>query len=102
MKITETELLELGISRNLWNSWKETLNCLWSMAKKQFPAAKNCENSIQINEWQVQANFVNNKFIEVTAEKDHKQMMCIRLSNNLPTIVHCIYLLIKVDKAIHK
>ena len=102
MKITETELLELGISQNLWNNWKETMNCLWSMAKKTFPVAKNGGNVIQIDQWQVQANFMNNKYIEVVAEKDDKQMMSIRLNNNLPTIVHCIYLLIKVDKAIHK
>lgn len=102
MQITEKELQQMGISKNLWSNWKETMNCLWAMAKKQFPHAQNSENGIHIDQWCVQANFINNKYIEVVAEKDDKQMMTIRLNNNLPTIVHCIYLLIKVDKAIHK
>lgn len=95
--MTETELQELGISRNLWNEWQETMNALWSMARTKFNGVENVTNTIVIGKWIIKANFVNGKFIEVVAEKDEEERISVRLKNNLPVVVHSIYLLIKFD-----
>lgn len=94
---TETEIKETGISKNLWLCWKETMDALWSMANKNFNGVVNDTSAIVIGQWKIQANFMNETYIEVVAEKDEEERIKIRLKNNLSVLVHSIYLLIKFD-----
>jgi hypothetical protein len=57
--LTETEIKETGISKNLWICWKETMDALWSMANKNFNGVVNDTNAIVIGPWKIQANFIN-------------------------------------------
>ena len=104
MTITKKELDQLGISRNLYTCWKETMQALLAMCRQKFNAVDVTveeKTEIVFGRWRVSANIINNEYIEVCATKDDVQMITVRWSHNLPVLVHSVYLVIKFDYAIN-
>lgn len=87
--MTDDELNELNISRELWNYWREIMNALWQSLAAIDPAnTKNDgENGIVVKSfkgqyWKVHCNFVNKKFLQVEAELEGETILQIRFTNN--------------------
>lgn len=90
--ITDTELEDLGISRDLWEDWYLILNFLWVGSQKSYPTqATMGENEILIDNFSITANFVNSGYVEVELSRDQDVFLVVRYENNPEAVVGSVF-----------
>lgn len=95
--MTDKEWKELGCKPSLGREWQLVMDGLWIIAQAEFKAkAKNVDNTIQIGNWKIYANFINNDYISVKVDYAEEDRLEIRHTNkNLPSILKCVFEVIK-------
>ena len=93
--ISDSELSEIGVQRDLWESWYEVMDNLYVVGQHLYPEKiTNIENDLYINETQISGSFIGDH-IEVSVSKGEIQYMTIRSSQNLPTVVSAVYAVVQ-------
>jgi hypothetical protein len=93
--ISDSELSEIGVQRDLWESWYEVMDNLYVVGQHLYPEKiTNIENDLYINETQISGSFIGDH-IEVSVSKGEIQYMTIRYSQNLPTVVSAVYAVVQ-------
>lgn len=99
-RMTEIECIQEGVSYDVYNQWQDVMDALWGVLSKGDKAnvRNSGENSIiwrrGKDRWEVMAKMVNNKYVEVSAEKNGKDRLSIVYDNNLPTLVSVVILVV--------
>jgi hypothetical protein len=88
--ITDTELQDLGISRELWEDWYLIMDHLWVGIQKAYPQTTMGENEIIVDNLIISANFVNSTHVEVDVLVDNTQYLMIRYANDPETVLGCV------------
>lgn len=90
--ITDTELEDLGISRDLWENWYLILNFLWVGSQRYYPTkATMGENEILIDNFSITANIVNSGYVEVELSRDQDLFLVVRYENNPEAVVGSVF-----------
>ena len=94
--ISDTELQELGISRELWEDWYSVMDNLYVVGQHLYPGKiTNQENELVMEDLGITASFVNGGHIEVTVTKGEIGYLTVRYNNNIPTIVSAVYAVVQ-------
>ena len=93
--ITDQDLEELEVSRDLWEDWYLIMNYLWVGSQQEYPDSIMGENEIHIGPFRISANFVNNSYVEIALERGEDLYLLVRYENNPEAVVGCVFALLK-------
>lgn len=102
--MTDEELKEQGIKRDVFDKWQEAMNHLWAIGQiiesgvSKFTIANSGENTILCkydnDNYEIVANMVNNAYISVRVQKEETELVDIRYTGNYEVLTRCIYSII--------
>ena len=94
--VSDESLLDLGVTRDLWESWYEVMDNLYVVGQHLYPGEiKNIENDLTIGDLVISGSFSNEEFIEVSVSKDDIDYLLIRYNENIPTMVSAVYAVVQ-------
>lgn len=94
--VSDESLLDLGVTRDLWESWYEVMDNLYVVGQHLYPGEiKNIENDLTIGDLVISGSFSNEEFIEVSVSKDDIDYLLIRYNENIPTVVSAVYAVVQ-------
>lgn len=94
--ISDQELLKIGITRDLWESWYDVMDNLYVVGQHLYPEKiTNIENDLYINEAQISGSFVDGDHIEISVFKNEIKYVSIRYNQNIPTVVSAVYAVVQ-------
>jgi len=94
--VSDESLLDLGVTRDLWESWYEVMDNLYVVGQHLYPGEiKNIENDLTIGDLVISGSFSNEEFIEVSVSKDDIDYLLIRYNENTPTVVSAVYAVVQ-------
>jgi hypothetical protein len=97
--ISDTELDEAGITRELWETSHTIMHELTVAALEAYPTEFGIiSNSFYVGNCVVGAHFVDNGTIEIEVTIGHDVFLLVRYENNLPTVISVVLAVIESIK----
>jgi hypothetical protein len=92
--ITDTDLQEMGISRDLWEDWYLIMNFLWIGVHETYPQSTMNDNEIIIGNFTISANFIRSSsdsdHVEIELREESGVYFTARYANNPSAIVNSL------------
>jgi hypothetical protein len=97
--ISDIELEEAGITRELWETSHTIMHELTVAALEAYPMEFGViEKSFYVSNCVVGAHFVDNGTIEIEVTIGHDVFLLVRYENNLPTVINIVLAVIESIK----
>jgi hypothetical protein len=97
--ISDIELEEAGITRELWETSHTIMHELTVAALEAYPMEFGViEKSFYVGNCVVGAHFVDNNTIEIEVTIGHDVFLLVRYENNLPTVINIVLAVIESIK----
>lgn len=99
--MTEIECIQEGVNFDVYNQWQDVMDALWAvLSKVDKPNVRNSGDNTIIwrmgkDRWEILAKMVNDKYVEVSAEKNGKDRIKVIYDDNRPALVSAILVVIQ-------
>lgn len=95
--ISEENLVELGVSRELWESWYYVMDSIYAVGQHLYPdKISNIENIVRIGDSSISGTLSHSQdHIELKVSKEGIQYLSIRYNNNIGSVVSAIFAIVQ-------